>query len=133
MSNDDGDSVTEDISILEVEQREDEEPEPTNENVNVGHPWLYLSDMFAIKSISKTNAKLCDEAKTKRKMPSRKRSNSDARDSGGPSAPKQQMLDAVLSSQVKYNANLVTQAQVDDLLIKFMTEALMPLHLKNLC
>jgi hypothetical protein len=35
----------------------------------------------------------------------------------------------VLSSQVKYNANLVTQAQVDDLLIKFMTEALMPFSL----
>jgi KRAB domain-containing zinc finger protein len=62
-------------------------------------------------------------------MPSRKTSNSDARDSGGPSAPKQQKLDAVLSSQVKYNANLVTQAQVDDLLIKFMTEALMPFSL----
>jgi hypothetical protein len=58
MSNEAGDSVTEDILNLEVEQCEDEEPEPTNENVNVGHPWPYLSDMFAIKSISKTNAKV---------------------------------------------------------------------------
>ena len=58
MSNKADDSVTEDILNLEVEQCEDEEPEPTNENVNVGHPWPYLSDMFAIKSISKTNAKV---------------------------------------------------------------------------
>ncbi|CAB4039898.1 zinc finger BED domain-containing 1-like, partial [Paramuricea clavata] len=115
MSNEDDDSVTKDILNLEVEQCEDEEPEPTNENVNRVHQ----------HNLSAFN-KLCDEAKTKRKTPSRKRSNSDARDSGGPSAPKQQKLDAVLSSQVKYNANLVTQAQVDDLLIKFMTEALMP-------
>ena len=45
----------EETSGIEVE---DEESEPTSDNVNVAHPWLYLSDMFAIKSISKANVKL---------------------------------------------------------------------------
>ena len=59
----------------------------------------------------------------------RRRSDSDSGDSGAPSAPKQQKLDTMLSSKVKYNANMVTQAQVDNLLIKFMTEAVMPFSL----
>jgi hypothetical protein len=59
----------------------------------------------------------------------RRRSDSDSGDSGAPSAPKQQKLDTVLSSKVKYNANMVTQAQVDNLLNKFMTEAVMPFSL----
>ena len=69
--------------------------------------------------------KLCDEGK--RKKPSR--SNSSWSDSGGPSTAKQQRLDTLFASQLKGNANLVTQPQVDDLLINFMTEALMPFSL----
>ena len=57
----DNNSNTEDTMVVEaVEQCEDQEAtrKPTNENVNVTHPWPYFSDMFAIKSISKTNAKV---------------------------------------------------------------------------
>lgn len=44
---------------IDIEVEESEPGEPTADNVNVAaHPWPYLSDMFAIKSINKANVKL---------------------------------------------------------------------------
>lgn len=56
-------------------------------------------------------------------------SHSSCGNSEGPSTPKQRRLDTMLAAQLKGNANLVTQIQVDNLLMKFITEGLMPFSL----
>ena len=42
---------------VEDNEFQDKESEPTGESVDLEHPWLYLKDMFAIKSMNDTNVK----------------------------------------------------------------------------
>ena len=43
---------------VEGNESQDKESEPTGESVDLAHPWPYLKEMFAIKSMNGTNVKL---------------------------------------------------------------------------